>query len=920
MGTSTGDEEWGKKWEEEKAFEANPGKKKKFYITAAFPYPNSPQHIGHGRTYTTADIYARYMRMKGYNVLFPMGFHVTGTPILAMAKRIKERDGELLNIFEKIYGMDRKTTLSLDGPEKLVKYFSKEIEAGMKEMGYSIDWRRRFYSSDSAFNKFIEWQFNRLHKKGYITAGEHPVPWCPACKNPVSAHDTQNDKDPHLEQVVVILFKFMDGFLLTTTYRPETLYGVTNIWINPKAEHVVAKSRGAKSKGKLLYLTKKAFDVLSHQMDMELVSTIPNEKLLSSKPINPLTGKEVPVFPAEFVNPETGTGVVMSVPAHAPYDYLALRDRGLDKKIPIPHVISVEGFGELPAKEIVEKMGVTSQTDPKAESATKTLYRKEAHTGRMAVGKYKGEEVMTAKDKIARDLEGEGNAFLIHVIANPPIVCRCGAGCVVKIVKDQFFIDYGNKKWKEEAKKCLGKMRILPARTLQDYNYTIDWLKEKACTRARGLGTRFPFDKKQMIEALSDSTIYMAFYTISHLISPVPAEKLTNEFFDYVFLGKGEGNDEMKKMREEFLYWYPLDSRHSATDLIHNHLTFFMFNHVAIFPPEHWPKQIVSNGFVLMEGKKMSKSMGNILPIRKAIREYGADAIRFVVVSGADLSQDSDFNRPAAEGVVSRLKYMKSLLENALSKKEEKPSKRIDWWMLSRLHKRILNAPSMYGDFKLRDLANEIFYNTINDISWYSKRTDELKLKEFFSLWVPLIAPFLPFYAEECWKLLGKKGFVSLAPFPAADESKIDKQIEEGEELVMDTKEDILNILKITKKKKPEGISLYVASPWKRTAYDITSKEKSFEKSMKKAMEEEEIKKHAKECPKLIQHYVKNINALRDKAMGEKEELDALLDAKPFFEREFGCPFSIAKETEVKKGHEEKAKRALPMKVSIFIE
>jgi leucyl-tRNA synthetase len=909
-----GDEEWVKRWEEEKAFEANPGKGRKFYITAAFPYPNSPQHIGHGRTYTTADVYARYMRMKGYNVLFPMAFHVTGTPILAMAKRIKERDAELLNIFEKIYGIDRETTLSLDVPEKLVGYFSSEIETGMKEMGYSIDWRRRFYSSEPHFNRFIEWQFNKLKEKGYITSGEHPVPWCPSCKNPVSAHDTQGDKDPYLEQVVVILFKFMDGFLLTTTYRPETLYGVTNIWINPNAEHVLAKSDG-----RLFYLTKNAFDTLSHQMGMELVSTVENEKLLSSKAINPLTGEEVPIFPAEFVNPEVGTGIVMSVPAHAPFDYLALRDKGLDKQIPLLQVISVEGFGEFPAKEIVEKMGISSQTDPNAESATKALYRKEAHTGRMVAGKYKGEHVITAKEKIADDLARDGKAFFTHIIANPPIICRCGARCVVKTVKDQFFIDYGNAEWKEETKRCLESMRILPDKTRQDYSYTIDWLKEKACTRSKGLGTRFPFDKKQMIEALSDSTIYMAFYTISHLIRPIPPEKLTNEFFDYVFLGKGEGNEEMKKIRDEFLYWYPLDSRHSATDLIHNHLTFLIFNHVAIFPQELWPRQIVANGFVLMDGKKMSKSMGNILPIRKAIEEYGADAVRFVVVSGADLSQDSDFNRPAAEGVLSRLKYMKSLFEGALSKKDEGQLGRIDRWMLSRLHRRIKNAPSMYEDFQLRDLANEVFYNTINDISWYSKRTDNLKLKEFFSLWIPLIAPFFPFYCEECWGKLGGKGLVSLAQFPSADESKIDSDLEEGEELVMATKEDILSIMKIMKIEKPKEISLYVASPWKRKVYEIVSKEKNFEGSMKKAMENEEIKVHAKECTKLIQQYMKSINTLRENAAGEEDELEALLDAKFFFEREFGCPFFIAKEDEAKSEQKEKAKRALPMKVSIFI-
>ncbi|MEM4368160.1 MAG: class I tRNA ligase family protein, partial [Candidatus Anstonellales archaeon] len=157
--------------------------KKKFFIAPAFPYPNSPQHIGHGRTYTTTDVYARYMRLKGYNVLFPMAFHVTGTPILAMASRLKENDSELVEIFTKIYGIPKQELMNLADPEKLVMYFSKEIEQGMKEMGYSIDWTRKFYSFDKHFNKFIEWHFKKLHDKGYLVKGEHPVPWCSKCNN-----------------------------------------------------------------------------------------------------------------------------------------------------------------------------------------------------------------------------------------------------------------------------------------------------------------------------------------------------------------------------------------------------------------------------------------------------------------------------------------------------------------------------------------------------------------------------------------------------------------------------------------------------------------------------------------------------------------------------------------------------------------
>ena len=229
---------WQKVWEEDKIFEANPMEKKKFFLTAAFPYPNSPQHIGHARTYTTTDIYARFKRMQGYNVLLPMGFHVTGTPVLAMAKRIAAKDEEILGILKNIYKIPEQIFPTLTEPTNLVEYFSKEIELGMKEMGFSIDWRRKFYTSDAIFNRFIEWQFKNLKEKGFLTQGAHPVAWCPNDNNAVGSHDTQGDVDPEIEEYVLIKFKFGNDYLLTATFRPETIYGVTNLWVNPNATYV----------------------------------------------------------------------------------------------------------------------------------------------------------------------------------------------------------------------------------------------------------------------------------------------------------------------------------------------------------------------------------------------------------------------------------------------------------------------------------------------------------------------------------------------------------------------------------------------------------------------------------------------------------------------------------------------------------
>ncbi|MFH0817037.1 MAG: leucine--tRNA ligase, partial [Candidatus Micrarchaeota archaeon] len=895
------------RWEEEKAFQPNIASKKKFYLTAAFPYPNSPQHIGHARTYTTTDIYARFKRMTGHNVLFPMAFHVTGTPILGMAKRLADKDDEILSVFEKIYGIPRDVSATLTQPVPLVTYFSKEIEAGMKEIGFSIDWRRKYYTYDKSFNSFIEWQFKKLKEKGYITQGSHPVPWCPKCNNAVGSHDTKGDVDPELGEYIVIKFKYRDGFLLTATFRSETIYGVTNVWVNPEVMYVKAKIDG-----ELYYVSREAadkFEIQGHKV--ERVGEIDGKELTGTC-VNPLTNSSVPLLPASFVDPRNGSGVVMSVPAHAPYDYMALKDLG--SKIPLIQVLKIEGFGEFPAKEICERMKISNQNDPKLEEATKEIYRKEAHTGVMIVGKYRGALGITAKDSVGKDLMNEGKALLMHEIINGPVYCRCGTLIAVKSVSNQWFIDYGNPAWKELTKECLAKMSLIPEKTRAEYLYVIDWLKEKACTRASGLGTRFPFDKTQMIESLSDSTIYMAFYTISHKLPR--DEALSEQDFDYIFLGKGNGNPKLGEMRKEFLYWYPLDSRHSAGDLVHNHLTFLIFSHVAIFSRENWPRQIVTNGFVTMEGSKMSKSMGNIMPLRNAIKKYGADVVRFCVVGGAELSQDSDFNQAMADGVESRLRSIDGKLSNARKGGELSA---IDLWLLSRLHRRAKDAKELYEKLELRTIANEVLYNTFNDMKWHEKRGGKEIPFEYFERWVLLVAPIAPHYAEELWERMGKGEFVSLANFPEYDEKMIAGGAEASEELVISTRNDIEQVLKITGI-VPKHIYIYISEDWKRKLREIAFKEKRFDSAMKNAMADPELKEHAGEVTKVLQSYIKNMNELGKPAMGSRDELAALTGAVDYLGSEFACRLSVGMEGAAPEAHSKKAKGAGPMKPAIFIE
>ncbi len=920
MDANSIEKKWITRWQEEKAFEANPKTKEKRYLTAAFPYPNSPQHIGHARTYTTTDIYARYLRHCGYNVLFPMAFHVTGTPILAMAKRIEKKDSAVLDVFENIYGIPKDVAESLTDPKDLVTYFSKEIEEGMREMGFSIDWRRKFYTYDPKFNKFIQWQFRKLKELGYLIKGTYPIAWCPSDGNALSAHDTKGDVDPELEEVTVLKFEIKDQpdtFFVVTTYRPETIYGVTNIWINPKHKYVKAKYSG-----ETLILSQKAADLLKYQWKgLEVAGEVSPDELLGYKARNPIHSMDkeselpdefVPVYEASFVKDDVGTGVVMSVPAHAPLDYLALRDMGKES-IRMPQVIEAEGYGNNPAKEVVEKLGVKDQDDPKSEEATKLLYKTEAHQGKMIVKRFLDLRVIETKVKggaflsyIFKPVSGKSYALNVHVLANGPVFCRCGSHAVVNILNDQWFIDYGIPEWKEKAKSCLANMSCIPEKSRSEFDYTIDWLKTRPTTRSSGLGTKFPFDESKVIEALSDSTLYMSYYTIAHLLENFSEEDLNEEFFDYVFLGKGAGNSKLETLRKSFLYWYPVDSRHSAGDLVRNHLTLYIFNHVGVYEEKLWPRQIVTNGFVTMEGSKMSKSMGNILPLRKAIREYGADVIRFAVVCGADLATDSDFNKSVADGVKSRLSFISRLVEEA----QEKEKSRIDRWILSKLNRKIKRAKELYENVAIRHLALEIFYDVTSDLQWYLKRTDSPNLLEFFRKWIILISPFMPHYAEEFWEKLGNEKFVSFAPYPECDESQIDDSVEMGEDLVKKVHEDIEKISSLIGK-KPESVKIFIADSWKRKLYGIAREHKKFDVIMKEASAAD---LPMKDVGQIAKQLMRNVHSLPE-ILSSDDELSALQDAQKFLSAEFGCPVEVLPEDP----DVPKAKNSIPGKPSILI-
>ena len=952
---------WREKWLERKDFETNPNDKPKKFITVAYPYPNSPQHIGHGRTYTLADVHARFYRMQGYNVLFPMAFHYTGTPILGMAKRVEAKDKELIGNLKNLYGVPEESIKEFVEPVKIADYFHEEIKSGMIEMGYSIDWRREFTTIDPVYSKFIEWQINRLREKNLIIQGSHPVGWCPKDQNPVSQHDTLGDVEPDFTEYILIKFQFGDYIIPTATLRPETIFGVVNLWVNPEITYKKITIQDDNEKWIVSQECAYKLEFLDKKITYD--GEINGSELIGNSVTVPHRNESIVMLPASFVESGTGTGMVMSVPAHAPFDYQALEDikksSGLEYKlaskinqiIPIS-IIETEGYGDIPAKEAVEKFGVADQNDPKLEEATKEIYGKEFYGGKLKANteRFAGTKVAYAKDTIKDWLIENRHASILLELTNTPVKCRCGAECVVKVLNNQWFLNYGNKEWKELATKCFDSMNILPQEIKSEFNYVIGWLRERACARQHGLGTKLPWDKDWIVESLSDSVIYMAYYTISKFVNNktiTGTDNLSKEFFDFIFLDKGNANkvseitkipsDTINEIKKEFGYFYPVDSRHSGRDLVPNHLTFFVLNHVAIFPESNWPREIVVNGSVLMNGSKMSKSMGNIIPLRKAIQEYGADPIRLAIIISAELLQDADFNMESVAGIQNKLE---SLFQECCTLKEGRIEdlEAEDRWILSKTQSMVSQVTSAIEKMRLREALHDILFTFESDLSWYSKRVKAKKrenisgiLHQINSIRVAMLSPFAPHIAEEMWEKLGHSGLVSTSTWPKFSQKEINATAIQSEELLKSMIDDIANILKVTKI-TPQKIIVYIADSFKSKVYhSILEKVMAGQTNMgvvMKGLIANPETTNVKKIPDFVQKTIKDI-------LSEPTEIrQTKLESKDFDEmnfltselteigrKEFSVDIQILSESDSDiYDPKDKARHARPFKPAILIE
>lgn len=936
------EEKWQEKWESEEIFQVDPDDEDKFYITVAYPYPSGGMHIGHVGTYTLPDVFARFKRMQGHNVLFPMAWHVTGTPIIGALNRVKEGDEDQIRVLRDVYNVPEDEMDSWEEPMEFAEYFiENSYKPNMKKLGFSVDWRREFTTNDEAYNQFIEWQYKRLRDKGFVKKGMHPTKYCLDDENPVTTHDLLEGEDAEKQEYSLVKFEGEELVFPAATLRPETVYGVTHMLLNPEEKYVKIEIDGEK-----WLVTDEAAEKLEEQeRDIEHIEEVSGAEFIGEEVKNPVTGEYVIILPAKFVDPDSGTGVVMSVPAHAPYDWVSLQDlkqneallqeygiRPNDvKKIEPKTIINVDGFGKVPAKEACEEYGVESQDDEEAlEKATNEVYEKEFHTGTLNAdcGRFAAEKVNSVKERLIDYFESE-NVFSSMYDFSEPVRCRCG-GKVIVSLQESWFLDYNDRGWKDQAHKALDEMEIIPPEKREDYNHTIDWLESWPAIRNFGLGTQMPFDEDFIVEPLSDSTIYMAFYTIKHIIDDVDPSKLEPEFFDYVFNGEGSAEEiasstgieqeVIEEAHESFEYWYPLDWRTSAFDLIQNHLTFMIFHHTALFDETNWPRGIATWGMGLLEGQKMSSSKGHVVLPDEAINRYGADTTRFFIFASREPWQDWDWR---ADQVRQYQEKIRSFYERSMElydSGEERNPNTLDQYVLSRLQEIIENTTEGLEEFQTRKAGLNAFFELNSLVNKYRGRAETVNtgvVNELVETQVKLMAPFTPHICEELWKEIGGEGFVAEAEWPEPVNDLKKPEIERAYQLVDNTVEDIRELEEIVD--EFEKIKIIVADDWKRELFrdmkDVIEERPDFGEAMSSLVEGRE--EHAEDVKKFLQKYFDEPGSFVDEVLEAEEEIEILEENENFLEQEFNAWIDIERESE---SEEDKASRAEPGRPAIVME
>lgn len=725
----------------------------------------------------------------------------------------------------KFSGIPEEEIPSFRRSDHWLRYFPPLAMRDLRAMGCGVDWRRSFVTTDinPYYDSFVRWQFWTLYNKGKVVKDKRYTVYSPLDGQPCADHDRASGEGVLPQEYTLIKMEALElngklaalqgkgkVYLMAATLRPETMYGQTNYWVLPEGQYGAFQGLG----DEIYIMTERAARNLSYQEKTpqwgapQCLLEITGQDLIGTPVRSPNCPLErIYGLPLLTVLTTKGTGVVTSVPSDSPDDYMGLMDLkkkpklrekyGVKDEWVLPFevipIIDIPGFGDTAAKKVCEDLKIQSQNDAKLAEAKQLVYLKGFTDGTMVVGKYAGRPVQEVKALLKEDLVSSGQA-LLYSEPEKVVMSRSGDECVVALT-DQWYLVYGEEEWLKATRECLQRMETYGEEARNGFMHCLGWLQQWACSRSFGLGTLLPWDPQYLIESLSDSTIYMAYYTVAHVLqngdiygqsdSKVKPEEMTNEVWDYIFLGKDLPNTTipssvLQSMRREFEYWYPFDLRVSGKDLIQNHLTFALYNHTAIWREKYWPRGFRCNGHLLLNSEKMSKSTGNFKTLQEAIEDFSADAMRWALADAGDGMDDANFEFTTANAAILRLTKELTWIDEVLAASEGMrsgpASTHFDKVFENAINIAVASTRQAYDGMLFRQALKCAAYDLTNarDIYRFACGTEGLNRDlalQYIATQTQLMAPITPHTSEYIWMTkLGNKQSIFKSGWPQAAE------------------------------------------------------------------------------------------------------------------------------------------------------
>ena len=738
------EKKWQNYWKRRSQFKVKEDpKKKKYYLLEMFPYPSGALHMGHMRNYVVGDTLARFLRMKGYNVLYPMGYDSFGLPAENAAIQNKTH------------------------PAEWTKRCITNMRKQQDKMGLSYDWDRVVITSQPEYYKWNQWIFLKFYEKGLAYKKKAPINWCPSCKTVLANEQVEEGKCWRCEAKVEI-GDLEQWFFKITEYAEELLKDLERLENWPERVKVMQENWIGKSTGTLVNFRLKDSDktlpifttrpdtlygvtfmtmACEHPLVLELVEGTKYEKevkefinrvvledrftrtaedkakegvFIGKYAINPLTNGEVPIYVANFVLLEYGTGIIMAVPAHDQRDF----EFAKKYNIPIKQVIQPFTVHRSPLTELKEayvEPGIMVDSN-----------------------QFSGLNSEEAKEKIAAYLEEKGwgkrtiqyrlRDWLIsrqRYWGTPIPIIYCGECGVVPVPKEELPV--------ELPKDVKFTGRGNPLEKCPEF-------VDSRCPKCKGKARR----ETDTMDTFVDSSWYFSRYC-----SPA----YDKEPFD----------------KKRIDYWMPVDQYIGGIEHAIMHLLYARFftkalRDVGLYRIDEPFKRLFCQGMVVKDGAKMSKSKGNVVSVDEITNKYGADTARLFILFASPPEKDLEWS---AEGVEGSFRFLNRVwrLVNDFKDIGVRKGKQ----GLGRVRKGIKPLLSPERELKrithltikkvTADIEKRFHFNTalsaimelVNTIHSSQSTVHSSQLKEAIETVVLLLSPFAPHIGEELWEILGNR-------------------------------------------------------------------------------------------------------------------------------------------------------------------